>query len=294
MRRILLLLPINRIILSIRLWITDHIFHRQGNKKIIRTSIFIWAVAAAGLFAYPYLLPYIQQSQADYTQLGNYPARTIPVVLAVYILALVLIDTFLTKRITPTFRIVKNSVIALSLLIITYVLAGQFSIAHIVLYYLLVAGSEEALKYLGGMTLFEKRRFSTSDLLLFAFLTSLGFAFFENILYVIEVVDTQSSLIKQLTSGTWLLIVRGGIWFIVHLLFTGTIAYCTTYLLRQQKSLLYLFPAFLLGLLLHLSYNLLLHWNITAVVIIYVIGGYGLLSWLFYRADSLYIEKKSE
>ncbi len=290
MRRVLVLLPINRIILSVRLWITDHIFHRQGNKKVVRTSVIVWVIAAGSLFAYPHLLTYLQQSQADYTQLSNYPEWIIPVVLWVYIVLILFINTFLTKRLTPWRRVIKNFLLLAWIVALSYFVLGKLSIEDIILYYLLVAFSEEALKYLWGLTLFEKRRFSSSDIILFAFLTALWFAFFENIIYVADVMSSQETRVRQIVGGTWLIIARGIIWFVVHLLFTGTIAYFSAKAISSQKSFLYLIPAFLIWLLLHLSYNVLVHRNISIAIIIYVIVWYALLSRLFYKADSIYLK----
>ncbi len=289
MRRVLVLLPINRIILSVWLRITDHIFHRQGNKKIVRTSVLIGMIAAWALFVYPHILVWIQQSQADYTQLANYPARIVPVVLGVYIIVILFIDSFLTHRLTPRRRIIKNFFLLAGIIALSYFILGKFSVGDVVLYYLLVAWSEEALKYLWGLTLFEKRRFSSSDVILFAFLTALGFAFFENIIYVIDVISAKASLLQQLIGGTGLIISRWIVGFIVHLLFTWSIAYISVKAI-SQKSFLYLLPAFLVGLMLHLSYDLLIHRNISIAIILYVIVWYVLLSWLFYKSDSLYIK----
>lgn len=271
MRRVLVLLPINRIILSAWLRITDHIFQRQGNKKVIRTSVLIGAVSAGSLFAYPYVLPYIQQSQADYTQLSNYPAWIIPALLGIYIIAITIINTFFTKRLTPKRRVIKNFFLLAGIVALSYLILGKFSVTDIVLYYLLVAFSEEALKYLGGLTLFEKRRFGSSDLILFAFLTTLGFAFFENLIYVADIINDKTSWIQQLVGGTTLIVARGLVGFIVHLLFTGSIAYLSVKAISNQKSFLYLIPAFIVGLLLHLSYNVLLHRHVSIAIILYVI-----------------------
>ncbi len=289
MRRILVLLPINRIILSIWLRITDHIFHRQGNRKAVWTSIVIGMLSAWSLFAYPTILSYIQQSQADYTQLANYPSRLIPTLLGLYVLLIVTIDTFLTHRLRPTRRVIKNFLVLLGVVAISFFLLWTFSVEHIILYYLLVAFSEEALKYLWALTMFDKWRLSSSDVVLFSFLTVLWFAFFENILYVVESANAGSSRLRQIAGGSWLLIARGVVGFDVHLLFTWTIAYLTTKIISEKKSFLNLIPAFAIWLLLHLSYNLALQRNGTIAILIFVVGWYALLSFLFYKSDSMYL-----
>jgi len=113
-----------------------------------------------------------------------------------------LINTFLTNRLTPRWRVIKNFLLLAGIVALTYFIFGKFSVEDILLYYLLVAFSEEALKYLGGLTLFEKRRFSSTDVILFAFLTALGFAFFENMVYVIDIISQKTTWVQQIVGGT--------------------------------------------------------------------------------------------
>ena len=304
--RALLLLPIQRLILTIWLWITEHLFHRKGKRSALRTTLAIGTLCAGSLLLYPYLVGYIGLDYADYTMTSLYPSVQLLGIFLLYLLVIITINhgasslrakrsgsvaiSWNNNQTTSMIFFLKEILLRILILWWGYLILGNITIAPIFVYYLLVAASEEGLKYLSSISLYKKRQFTPSDLILFAMLTALGFAFIENIIYMLQHTQSLGSIGAQLAWGTTILISRWFVWFLVHLLFTGTIAYLSVLGLKRSNSLFWLFGALIVGILLHMSYNILLHYNITFAILLYLLAGYFLLSWLFYKSDGVYLE----
>ena len=292
--RALLLLPLQLLILNIRLWVTDRLF--SGNRKTMFVSLFVWSLCAVGLFMYGHLLSASWLWHIDFSNMQEYPKTILLWWITFYVLCIVGINNGIswlrTTHTTPrhTRLYVQEICIWALILSIAYIGLWYISIAPIIIYYLFVSASEEWLKYLSSFWLFKKQWFSSSDLVIYSILVSLWFAFLENIIYMIQYTASIQNIQTQLTSGSGILISRWLIWFLVHMLFTGTIAFWTVQYI--QRKWIYRLPlALIWGIVLHVIYNTMLHYGITIIVPIYIIMGYFFLSWILYRSDGMYLNK---
>ena len=165
----------------------------------------------------------------------------------------------------------------------------EWAIAWTVLGYLLLATNEEILKILWGYLSYIREHLTRNDLILYSILVAVWFAFGENIIYLMR--DAWwAQWWTSLSIGRWL---TG---FLVHAIFSGSIAYMymklssnKTFENNKIRSFFLFLFSFFLGLVLHLSYNLLLHYGIILGYLLYIIWGYLLLSYLFYRSDRVYL-----
>jgi len=128
-----------------------------------------------------------------------------------------------------------------------------------------------------GYSFFAEYGISSKDIIIFAILSALGFAFIENIVYTFRAGSLSVALSRNLTT------------VVMHTLFTGMIAYlisCTS-----KKNRLRYAGAFIIGMCMHRAYDGLLgldNGRITAAIIL--IGYFG-VSFLLYKSDRLYLPK---
>ncbi len=141
--------------------------------------------------------------------------------------------------------------------------------------------------YIASSNLFVK-----TDLIIIALLVALGFTFMENNIYMLEYTKLLASPTEQLSGGVRSIFSRSIVWFLVHMLFTGSIA--RAYVRgRQQRNSIRITVAAALGISLHMLYNTLLHFNFSFVVILYIIASYFFLTRLLYASDGMYVERKA-
>lgn len=281
------LILLNILILNIWLWITRNI--RKRSPKI-RLALIMWTVAAVTLFFYPQILSILDLSQYS-TLTASLNISIVAVWLLIsYLIMTLIINSWVSLKPLPSRKLALHTLIFAIIVIALYLISGSLQLSSAVIYYVLVAGSEEFIKYLSGRKLQDSQWYASSDIIIYCLLISLGFAFFENIVYLLQAVNGQFSRFQQLTAGSTLLFTRGLISFLVHLLFTGCIA---VFALKsyQKKNITRLLVGITLGILLHLSYNLLLSQNIGFMILIYLIWGYIFLSWLFFQSDRLYVSE---
>lgn len=288
--RALLLIPINLLILNIRLWIMQYIFGKSRPSHIVMISLLLGVICASALLVYPHLLELLTLSDLHYGRLQRYPQLNLLVALTIYLLIILFINTLIAQQYTSIGTIMKQLRAFVLIAILSYLFLGSLEVDRIIVYYLIVAFAEEALKYLSALAFSRQSLLISSDLILYAMLVSLGFAFFENIVYLIGNTRGISSRIEQLTGGGILLTTRWLIWFLVHMIFTGSIALLIVRSSSKLPLAARLLGAVVVWLFLHVLYNTLLHYSVSAVILIYLLGGYILLSWLFFQSDRLYLE----
>ena len=294
--RIFILILVNFLILNIRLWITRQIFHisqKNKNTHIVRTTLFVGIFVAFSIFVYPYIIQYFWYDMLNYLDTNKYPSREI-LWWIVWYSFIIFIFQMLFKRSTPSIFWLKEVLLWILLLWWSYFLLHEFHVLPIIIYYLLVASSEEGLKYLSSAQIYKKQHFMTSDLILYALLVSLGFAFFENIIYMIQSTQVISLFSREIGAWTQILLSRGVIGFLVHMLFTGSIATLSVYAIQKWKHFIYLLWALFVGIVLHMSYNIFLHYHITWIIIFYLIAWYFMLTWIFWKSESMYIQNTTK
>ena len=167
-------------------------------------------------------------------------------------------------------------------------------ISATVIYYLVLAYSEEFLKIWATENEVSKTEFYSSDLLFFSIFIALWFSIIENLFYLwSEILSSNPEWIWGLVFGRWIFT------SLLHFIATGLIA-LLLYKLYQQQSMKDLsiwqkiwriIVAILIWVLIHRWYNLSVQHMNLFIYIILVFGGYFLLTYLLFLTDSLYKTK---
>lgn len=150
-----------------------------------------------------------------------------------------------------------------------------------ILGYLVLATNEEVLKFCWSYISYISEHLTRNDLILYAILIALGFAFWENIIYTIR--DASG-----ISESAALSVSRGLTWYLGHAIFTGTIGYITAK--ASSRKRLWIIVALIWGIVLHVIFNLFLHYGLVLGFLLYIIAGYLLLSYLFYSSDRVYLD----
>ena len=274
------------------IWLIQHIFAKQQRKisrKLFGTSFLL----VGSLLAFNYIIraifPGLEAIQDGTLSLSRW---------GYFLLYCGLIFLFL---ILLNWNWKKKQIRFLFLIwMILFAVVGFFGIktwiSATVIYYLVLAYSEEFLKIWATENEVTKTEFYSSDLLFFSIFIALGFSIIENLFYLwSEIISADQEWIWGLVFG------RGIFTSLLHFIATGLIA-LVLYRLYQQQSLKDLniwqkiwriVVAILVWVLIHRWYNLSVqHMNIF-IYIILVFGGYFLLTYILFLSDSLY-KNKSE
>jgi len=174
-----------------------------------------------------------------------------------------------------------------SLLIITIALMTIWLpwIGNFGIYYILLAASiEEFVKYYLGAGAFRVYGITWSDLILFAMMSGLGFACIENIAYLY---GSSSHTVAINTTMRWL------IGPIVHMIFSGWLAYGYRFLRNRGRWIRGLLISSIAAILVHTWYNAVSSLGSWRIVMWVIFGGYACISRLLYQCDRLYFEAKN-
>ena len=175
-------------------------------------------------------------------------------------------------------------------------LGFMFGVSLVVVYYLVSAYAEEFLKIGATQNAVNKTDFYSSDVLFFSVLVALGFSIVENLLYLFQ----QFAGLEG--SGFFSLAVGRGIFSsLLHLIATGLVALLLykyyQRIVYQWLSLLQKFwrvaLCLLVGVVVHLCYNLAVEYGQSWVYVVLVVGGYFLLTYLMFLSDTVYKERDS-
>ena len=274
------------------IWLIQHIFAKQERKisrKLFWTSfLLVWS-----LFAFNYIIraifPWLEAIQNETLSLSWW---------SYFLLYCGLIFLFL---ILLNWNWKKKQIRFLFLIrMILFAVVGFFWIkvwiSTTVIYYLVLAYSEEFLKIWATENEVSKTEFYSSDLLFFSIFIALWFSIIENLFYLwSEILSADQEWIWGLVFGRWIFT------SLLHFIATGVIA-LVLYKLYQQQSLKDLniwqkiwriVVAILIWVLIHWWYNLSVQHMNLFIYIILVFGGYFLLTYLLFLSDSLY-KNKSE
>ena len=158
----------------------------------------------------------------------------------------------------------------------------RLHITNIALYYILAAATEENFKFTLSHNQSEASLLqSPSNLLLFSLLASFSFSVIEN-LFALGTLIAQG---EHITTG--ILLGRGLITAIIHLVATGSIALI---IMKSKKiwSLTKYLLALTVGFVIHATYNLLLISKMQSISIMLGIGAGIALSYLIFHLDEIY------
>lgn len=167
-------------------------------------------------------------------------------------------------------------------------------ISATILYYFVLAYSEEFLKIWATENEVSKTEFYSSDLLFFSIFIALWFSIIENFFYLWS---------EIFTDGEWLLWLALWRWIftsLLHFIATGLIALLLYKLYQQQhlenlnimQKIRRIIVAILIWVLIHRWYNLSVQHMNLLIYIVLVFGGYFLLTYLLFLSDSLYKQKE--
>jgi len=273
------------------IWLIQHIFSKQQQKisrKLFGTSLFlVWS-----LLAFNYIIraifPWLEAIQDGVISLGRWGCFLVYCGL-IFLFLILLKWNRKRKQIRFLFLV----------WIILFAIVGLFWlktwISATVLYYLVLAYSEEFLKIWATENEVSKTDFYSSDLLFFSIFIALWFSIIENLFYLwSKIFANNPEWIRWLVFGRWIFA------SLLHFIATGLIA-LVLYKLYQQKTLKNLsvlqkiwriVVAILIWVLIHRWYNLSIQHTNVRIYIVLVFGGYFMLTYLLFLCDSLYWSKK--
>jgi len=272
------------------IWLINHIFAKQ-QKKISRKLFWTSFLLVWSLLAFNYIVkaifPGVEAIQDGTMSLSRYGSFLLYCGL-VFLFLILLNWNWKKKQIRFLFLI----------WMILFAVVGFFGIktwiSATIIYYLVLAYSEEFLKIWATENEVSKTEFYSSDLLFFSIFIALWFSIIENLFYLwSEILSADQEWIWGLVFGRWIFT------SLLHFIATGLIA-LVLYRLYQQQSLKDLniwqkirriAVAILIWVLIHRWYNLSVQHMNLFIYIILVFGGYFLLTYMLFLSDSLYKNK---
>ena len=273
------------------IWLIQHIFSKQERKisrKLFWTSfLLVWS-----LLAFNYIIKIIapEMEAIQYWDMSLDRWSYFLIYCGLIFLFIILLKWNWRKKQIRFLFLIR---------MILFAVVGFFGlktwISATILYYLVLAYSEEFLKIWATENEVSKTDFYSSDLLYFSIFIALGFSIIENLLYLwSEIFSSNPEWIWGIVFGRWIFT------SLLHFIATGLIA-LILYKLYQQPSLKDLniwqkiwriIVAILIWVLIHRWYNLSVQHMNLLIYIILVFGGYFLLTYLLFLSDSLYKSKE--
>ena len=273
------------------IWLIQHIFTKQERKisrKLFWTSfLLVWS-----LFAFNFIIDAIF-SNIRAVQNDQFSSTWLSLFLLycglIFLFLILLSKNWERKQIWFLF------LIWMVLFAVVWIFGLTVWVSAAVLYYLVLAYSEEFLKIWATENEVSKTNFYSSDLLFFSIFIALGFSIIENLFYLWnEIFSSNPEWVWGMVFG------RGIFTSLLHFIATGLIA-LLMYKLYQQPYLRNLniwqkiwriVVAILIWVLIHRWYNLSVQHMNLFIYIVLVFGGYFLLTYLLFLSDSLYLQKK--
>ena len=273
------------------IWLIQHIFSKQERKisrKLFWTSFFlVWSLLAFN-FIIKIIAPGMEAIQYWTMSLGRW--NYFLLYCGLIFLFLILLKWNRRKKQIRFLFLIR---------MILFAVVGFFGlktwISATILYYLLLAYSEEFLKIWATENEVSKTDFYSSDLLYFSIFIALGFSIIENLLYLwSEIFSSNPEWIWGIVFGRWIFT------SLLHFIATWLIALLMYKLYQQQylkdlnlwQKIWRIVVAILIWVLIHWWYNLSVQYMNILVYILLVFGGYFLLTYLLFLSDSLYKSKE--
>lgn len=273
------------------IWLIQHIFARQ-QRKISRNLLWTSFILVWSLFIFNFIIksifPWIEAIQNGVMSFNRW-------VLFLLYCGLIFIFLILLNWNRKRKQIRFLFLIWMLLFVIVWFFGLKIWISATVLYYLLLAYSEEFLKIWATENEVSKTNFYSSDLLFFSIFIALGFSIIENLFYLwSEIFSSNPEWIWWLVFWRWIFT------SLLHFIATGLIALLLYKLYQQQylknlntrQKIWRIVVAILVWVLIHRWYNLSVQHTNLFIYIILVFGGYFLLTYLLFLTDSLYTPKK--
>ena len=272
------------------IWLIQHIFARQQrtiSRKLFWTSFLLVGSLLAFNFIIKEIFPGLEAIQNGVISLGRW---------WLFLLYCGLIFLFL---ILLNWNWKKKQIRFLFLVwMILFAVVGFFWvkvwISATIIYYFVLAYSEEFLKIGATENEVSKTDFYSSDLLFFSIFIALGFSIIENIFYLWSEIFSDWEWIWGLVFGRWIFT------SLLHFIATWLIALLLYKLYQQQylkdlnirQKIWRIVVAILIWVLIHRWYNLSVQHMNLLIYIVLVFAGYFLLTYLLFLSDSLYKPKE--
>lgn len=273
------------------IWLIQHIFAKSQRKiswKLFWTSfLLVWSLLAFN-FIIEAIFPDLKAIHDEKLSFGWR-------VLFLLYCGLIFIFLILLKWNWRKKQIRFLFLIWMILFAVVWIFGLKVWISATILYYLILAYSEELLKIWATENEVSKTDFYSSDLLFFSIFIALGFSIIENLFYLgSEIFSSNPEWIWGMVFG------RGIFTSLLHFIATGLIALLMYKLYQQQylkdlntwQKVWRIAVAILIWVLIHRWYNLSVQHMNLLIYIILVFGGYFLLTYLLFLSDSLYLQKK--
>lgn len=273
------------------IWLIQHIFAKQQRKisrKLFWTSfLLVWS-----LFAFNFIIrdifPNLSAIQNEHF---SFSRRSLFLIYC----GLIFLFLILLKWNRSNQQIRFLFLIRMILFAVVGIFGLTVWISATVLYYFILAYSEEFLKIWATENEVSRTDFYSSDLLFFSIFIALGFSIIENLFYLwSEIFWSDQEWIRWLVFGRWIFT------SLLHFIATWLIA-LLLYKFYQQQSLKDLKTwqkirriaiAILIWVFIHRWYNLSVQHMNLFIYIVLAFGGYFLLTYLLFLSDSLYLQKK--
>jgi len=274
-----------------RIWLIQHVFDKQQKKnsrELFWTSfLLVWSLFAFN-FIIKAILPGIEAIQNWVMSLSRWGCFLL-------YCSLIFMSLILLKWNRKKKQIRFLFLTWMILFAIVWFFWIRVWISATILYYLVLAYSEEFLKIWATENEVSKTDFYSSDLLFFSIFIALWFSIMENLLYLwSEFFSTNLEWIWGLVFWRWIFT------SLLHFIATGLIALLLYKLYQQQylkglsiwQKTWRIIVAILVWVVIHRWYNLSIQHVNSLIYIILVFGGYFLLTYLLFLSDSLYAKKK--
>jgi len=263
------------------MWIYKNAFWIELNKKIIFISLFVWWIAAFSIIWFPKL--------ASYFWFDSFTNHTfnwkVVFIFMGYLNALILFLSAILRSFS--LKQILNLIVFNLFFIILFSIFKNLSldtfVISVILYYLFVAYGEELIKNQLAFIIDNKTWQLESDLLLYHILLAIGFAFWENIVYLVWWIGF-GTFISSLIGWLSIVLLRGILWFWAHTFYSSLV---------WMWNILWFITIFifiLLSMLVHYWYDIALYFNYKFIIPIFIVLVYAWVSYIFYKIDRLYID----
>lgn len=262
------------LLLACWLWVFQHVFAGKSPTHFWR-GLLGWGVGALIVVG---VSAYFRQKGVDI-----YDTNTLtPLILS----SILIIRSVLT-------RYLRHKLVMIGTFLCIILLWSYFAYSSLVasslIAVVLAACLEEAIKFFAGHQRYMQHNNIMSDLLMRCLLSSLWFAFIENIIYLMQGIGFLIWRQHQLQRWAQLVFVRSLFGSRVHMLFGVLVA---RGVMQQLKTQHYRWSivGILWGVLLHTLYNLSLQSASAFVLVGVLVVGYFVFSWLLFQTDRLYVQ----
>jgi hypothetical protein len=274
------------------IWLIQHIFAKQ-EKKISRKLFWTSFLLVWSLLAFNFIINAIFPNVKIYNEQISFGRLCLflPYCGLIFLFLILLSKTRKKKQIRFLFLI----------RMLLFAIVGFFGlkiwISATILYYFILAYSEEFLKIWATENEVSKTDFYSSDLLFFSIFIALGFSIIENLFYLWrEIFSSNQNWIWWLIFWRWIFA------SLLHFIATVLIALILYRFYQQRhlknlnirKKIWIIILAILIWVSIHRWYNLSIKYNLSLlfIYIILIFVGYFLLTYLLFLSDSLYLKKE--